>query len=127
MEAFVAVVGGLRSTREELGLARDVSGSGPVSSKRCPGPRQASSGLRQAFRQLSGCELVEGAVGAGGVRWRFASVQGPGVKALLDLEGLVDVERERVRLVSKAQKANAEAAKSRGQVGQPGLRGQGPA
>ena len=34
------------------------------------------------------------------------------VRALLDLEGLVDVGRERERLVGKAKKASAEAEKA---------------
>jgi valyl-tRNA synthetase len=126
MEAFVAVVGGLRSAREELGLARDVVGQARVL-EQVPGVAAGIFGLRQAFRQLSGCELAQGAAEQAAPTGRYASVQGPGVKALLDLEGLVDVERERVRLVSKAQKANAEAAKSRAKLGNQGFVAKAPA
>jgi valyl-tRNA synthetase len=115
MEAFTAVVGGLRSTREELGLPRDVVGSAWVLELES-GAAAAITDMKQAFRQLSGCKLVEvitdGTVPAG----RFATVQGPGVKALLDLEGLVDMERERGRLVAKAQKAHVEGVKARNKL-----------
>ncbi len=67
MEGFMAVVGGLRSTREELGLARDVVGQARISEER-PGAAAGILGLRQAFRQLSGCEIVEGVHGAGRAR-----------------------------------------------------------
>jgi valyl-tRNA synthetase len=126
MEAFMVVVGGLRSTREELGLARDVVGQAHIIEEQ-PGAATGILGLRQAFRQLSGCELVEGATERAAPTGRFASVQGPGVKALLDLEGLVDAERERVRLVGKAQKADAEAAKSRAKLGNQGFVSRAPA
>jgi valyl-tRNA synthetase len=126
MEAFVVIVGGLRSTREELGLGRVVVGQARVL-EQAPGAAAGIVGLRQAFRQLSGCELMQGAAEQATPDGRFASVQGPGVKALLDLEGLVDAERERVRLVSKAQKANAEAAKSRAKLGNQGFVAKAPA
>lgn len=57
---------------------------------------------------------------------RFASVNGPGVRALLDLEGLVDVEKERVRLVNKAQKAHTEIMKSRGKLNNEGFVAKAP-
>jgi valyl-tRNA synthetase len=126
MEAFTAIVGGLRSTREELGLARDVVGRAHIIEEQ-PGAAAGVLGLRQAFRQLSGCELSEGSADEVAPAGRFASVQGAGVKALLDLEGLVDVERERVRLVSKAQKADVEAAKSRVKLDNPGFVAKAPA
>jgi valyl-tRNA synthetase len=53
-------------------------------------------------------------------------VEGPGVKALLDLEGLVDMERERERLVNKAQKASVEAAKARGKLQNEGFVAKAP-
>jgi valyl-tRNA synthetase len=126
MEAFMAVVGGLRSTREELGLARDLVGQALILEEQ-PGAAAAIVGQRQAFRQLSGCEFAEVSTDQGAPSGRFASVQAVGVKALLNLEGLVDVERERVRLVSKAQKADAEAAKSRAKLGNQGFVAKAPA
>ena len=45
---------------------------------------------------------------------------------MLDLEGLVDVERERERLVSKAQKAHAEAAKARAKLDNQGFVAKAP-
>jgi valyl-tRNA synthetase len=126
MEAFMTVVGGLRSTREELGLARDVVGQARILEEQ-PGAAAAIFGQRQAFRQLSGCELTQGAAETTAPSGRFASVQATGVKAYLDLEGLVDVERERVRLVSKAQKADAEAAKCRAKLGNQGFVAKAPA
>jgi valyl-tRNA synthetase len=120
MEAFMTVVGGLRSTREELGLARAVVGKVRLVES-VPGAAAALVGLRQAFRQLSGCELVETLTEQSAVAGRFASVEAAGVKALLDLEGLVDVERERVRLLSKAQKARAEAQKARAKLENQGF------
>ena len=57
MEAFIAVVAGLRSAREELGLARDVVGRVTLVEPE-PGAAAALTGLPDAFRQLSGCEIV---------------------------------------------------------------------
>jgi valyl-tRNA synthetase len=115
MENFVAVVGGLRSTREELGLARDVVGRIRVVEEE-PGAAAAIREMPQALRQLCVCELA-GDEGKGG-EWagRFASVGTASVKALLDLEGLVDVERERARLMNKARRASAEATKARNKL-----------
>ena len=116
MEAFMTVVAGVRSTREELGLARDLVGKVLVLELQ-PGAAVAIAGQKGAFRQLSGCELAEvihgGTIPAG----RYASVNTPGVKALLDLEGLFDVDRERERLLGKARKAEAEAAKAKAKLG----------
>ena len=125
MDAFVAVVGGLRSTREELGLAREVVGSVRVLEL----SSGAASGLadqRQAFRQLSGCDLVEVIAGGTIPEGRFASVDGPGVKALLDLQDLVDVEKERDRLVNKAKKAHADAVKARVKLANQGFVAKAP-
>ncbi len=58
MEIFTTVVGGLRSTREELGLARDMVGSVRILELK-PGAASTVLDLRAAFRQLSGCELTE--------------------------------------------------------------------
>jgi len=97
MEAFTTVVAGLRSAKEELGLARDVVGKVTLAES-ASGAASAVTGLPEAFRQLAGCEIVallgEGQQPEG----RFASIEGPGVKAMLDLEGLVDLEREAERL-----------------------------
>ena len=57
---------------------------------------------------------------------RFASVEGPGVKAMLDLEGLVDVEREAERLVGKARKAQARLRKARAKLGNQGFVAKAP-
>jgi len=82
--------------------------------------------LPDAVRQLCGCEIV--AVHKLGERpaGRFASVEGPGVKAMLDLEGVVDVEREAERLLTKARKAHSEAAKARGKLGNQGFVAKAP-
>jgi valyl-tRNA synthetase len=71
--------------------------------------------------------LVDGGPGQTAPTGRFASVIGPGVKALLDLEGLVDVDRERARLIGKAQKAHAEILKSRGKLDNAGFVAKAPA
>jgi len=125
MDAFMAVVAGLRSTREELGLAREVVGSVRVL-ELDPGAAAGLTDLRQAFRQLSGCDLVEVIAGGAIPAGRFASVDGPGVKALLDLQDLVDVDKERDRLVSKAKKAYAEAAKARAKLSNQGFVAKAP-
>jgi valyl-tRNA synthetase len=125
MDAFTAVVAGLRSAREELGLPREAVGKVTLAES-APGAAAALVGLPGAFRQLSGCEiagvLAEGQQPEG----RFASIDGPGVKAMLDLEGLVDVEREAERLVSKARKAQAEAVKARAKLSNQGFVAKAP-
>jgi valyl-tRNA synthetase len=125
MDAFTAVVAGLRSAREELGIARDRAGR-VVALELQPGAASALAGLSDAFRRLSGCELVDIAPVAQAPAGRFASVEAPGVKALLDLEGLVDVDGERARLVAKAQKAHVEAAKARAKLGNQGFVAKAP-
>jgi valyl-tRNA synthetase len=65
MEAFMAVVAGLRSTREELGLPRDLVGNVCIVEQE-PGAADAITGLKGAFRQLSGCELTDTGRGGGG-------------------------------------------------------------
>jgi valyl-tRNA synthetase len=125
MEAFMTIVAGLRSAREELGLARDVLGRVTIT-ERAPGSAAALQSLAGAFRQLSGCEIV--AVLGDGEQpgGRFASVDGQSVKAMLDLEGLVDREREAERLVTKARKAHAEAAKARRKLQNQGFVAKAP-
>ena len=125
MEAFTTVVAGLRSAKEELGLARDVVGRVTLAES-VRGAASAVTGLPEAFRQLAGCEIVAVLGGGQQPEGRFASIQGPGVKAMLDLEGLVDLEREAERLVSKARKAYAEAAKARGKLGNEGFVAKAP-
>jgi valyl-tRNA synthetase len=127
MEVFMAIVGGLRSTREELGLPRDLVGRVLLVELE-PGTAASVIALAQPFRQLAGCDLVEViADGAAAPAGRFATIEGLGVKALLDLEGLVDVERERARLVGKAQKAHAEAVKAQAKLGNQGFLAKAPA
>jgi valyl-tRNA synthetase len=125
MAAFTSIVGGLRSAREELGLARDVVGKVVVLEVE-PGAASALAGPKGAFRQLSGCELLQVVSAGGSPAGRYASIEGPGVKALLDLEGLVDIERERGRLVAKAQKADGEAAKAWAKLDNPGFLAKAP-
>jgi valyl-tRNA synthetase len=125
MEAFMAVVGGLRSTREELGLGRDVIGSVRVLESE-PGAAAGLQDLRQAFRQLCWCELTEVIVDGAVPTGRYASVNASGVKAFLDIEGLVDVERERARLLSKAQKAQGEASKAQAKLDNQGFLAKAP-
>ncbi len=125
MEVFTTVVGGLRSTREELGLARDVVGRVHLV-ELSPGAASTLLVLRQSFRQLSGCELIDVITGGAAPDGRFATVNATGVKAFLDLEGLVEVERERDRLVGKARKAEAEVAKARGKLNNQGFVAKAP-
>ncbi len=125
MAAFIAAVGGLRSAREELGVARDVTGRVVVLEQET-GAASALAELRTAFRQLSGCELLDVLPARESPAGRFASVEGPEVKALLDLQGLVDIERESARLVAKAQKAHGDAAKARAKLANPAFVAKAP-
>ena len=125
MEAFTVVVAGLRSAREELGLARDVVGKVTLVESSA-GAAVALEGLSGSVRQLCGCEIVA-VLGEGPeLRGHFASIVGPGVKAMLDLEGLVDLEREAERLVSKAGKAQVEASKARAKLQNQGFVAKAP-
>ena len=125
METFMTVVAGVRSTREELGLARDLVGKVLIIEAQ-PGAAEAIAGQKGAFRQLSGCDLTEVISGGSAPAGRYASVIAPGVKALLDLEGLFDVDRERERLLGKARKAEAEMAKARAKLGNQGFVAKAP-
>jgi valyl-tRNA synthetase len=125
MEVFTTVVSGLRSAREELGLARDVVGKVTLVELDA-GAASGIVGLAGAFRHLSGCELGDVLQGSETQAGRFATIEGPGVKALLDLEGLVDVERERARLLSKAKKAQVETGKARGKLENQGFLAKAP-
>ncbi|MGB9881124.1 MAG: class I tRNA ligase family protein, partial [Anaerolineae bacterium] len=115
MEAFFAVVSGLRSTREELGIPRTVVGKVQVSA--APEALSAFTELTREFAQLSGCELVK-VVGEGEkpLSGRYASVGGSRARGYLELEGLVDRERERERLMNKARKAHAEMQKAQAKL-----------
>ncbi|MCL5734513.1 MAG: class I tRNA ligase family protein, partial [Actinobacteria bacterium] len=125
MEVFMAVVAGVRSAREELGLARDVMGAVTLV-ELAPGSAQGVVGLAEAFGQLCGCRLAGVTSGGAALPGRYATVEAPGLKALLDLEGLVDVERERERLLSKARKAQIEAGKARNKLGNQGFLAKAP-
>ncbi|MBN1630964.1 MAG: class I tRNA ligase family protein, partial [Thermoleophilia bacterium] len=125
MEAFMAVVAGIRSTRDELGLARDVVGQVRVLEGE-PGVAAALQGLKQSFRQLCWCELAEVIVDGAAPAGRHASVEAPGAKAFLDIEGLVDIDRERARLLSKAQKAHVEAGKAQAKLQNQGFLAKAP-
>ena len=125
MEAFTAVVSGIRSAREELGIARDVVGSVTLVELDA-GPTDALMALAGAFRQLSGCGVERVAKASETLTGRYAAIEGPGVKALLDLEGLVDFERERDRLLSKARKAQAEADKAGNKLRNEGFLAKAP-
>jgi valyl-tRNA synthetase len=126
MESFVAIVSGLRSAREELDVPRGTRGSlHLVTADAAVGRdlvQQAAS-----LTQLTGCEL-SGVVAtvtelpAG----RFASVEAGAATAYLLLEGFVDVERERQRLLTKAGKARDEAAKARRKLDNAGFVAKAP-
>ena len=116
MESFIAVVAGLRSAREELGVPRGAVGRVWIVTSD-PGRASALTGEPGALRQLAGCEIAgvvcdEGDIPAG----RFTSVDAPGLKVLLRLEGLVDVEKERARLVGRAEKAKTDMARASGKL-----------
>lgn len=126
MEVFMAVVTGIRSAREELEVPRDVVGAVWLVTDD-PGRAAALIGQPAALRQLAGCEVagvvgMEAEVPAGS----YTSVDAPGLKALLPLEGLVDVEKERARLLARAQKARSEIALANGKLGNEGFVAKAP-
>jgi valyl-tRNA synthetase len=112
MEVFMMVTAGLRSAREELGLPRETLGRVYLVADEGP----ASEGLlahAASLRQLAGCEIAAVVAPGQAPEGRFASVEaGEALRALLALEGVVDVEKERARLIGKAEKARAEAEKA---------------
>ncbi|MHB1345802.1 MAG: class I tRNA ligase family protein, partial [Thermoleophilia bacterium] len=126
MEAFMSVVAGIRSAREELEVPRDVVGA--VWLVTADLTRAAAfTGQVAALRQLAGCEVAgvvssDTEVPAGG----YTSVDAPGLTALLHLEGLVDVQKERARLLARAQKAGAEIARARAKLGNQGFVSKAP-
>ncbi len=125
METFMTVAAGLRSAREELGLARDVVGEVRVLELET-GAASTLVGSATALRHLCGCELLEVLPASAEPQGRFASIEAWGVRALLHLEGLVDIERERERLISKAKKAAGEAAKAGAKLANQGFVAKAP-
>jgi valyl-tRNA synthetase len=121
MEAFIAVTSGLRSAREELGLGRETIGRVHLVTDD-GGITEGLSVHASSLRQLAASEIAS-QVGLGQEpAGRFASIEGaPGLRALLALEGMVDVERERGRLLSGAEKARAEAVKARKKLDNEGF------
>ncbi|MCJ7797077.1 MAG: class I tRNA ligase family protein, partial [Thermoleophilia bacterium] len=127
MEAFVAVVAGLRSARDELEVPRDVVGRVWLVSAE-ESALAALLGEPRSFRLLAGSEIVGSTERREDVPpGRYATVEGPGVMALLDLAGFADVERERDRLLLKAGKARAEIARARAKLANQGFIAKAPA
>jgi valyl-tRNA synthetase len=125
MDVFTTVVAGIRSAREDLGLARDVRGKVTLVES-VPGAGAAIASMSAALRQLAGCELVGVVDAVAAPSGRSASIPAAGVKALLDLEGLVDIERERERLMAKAKKATLEATKAGAKLANQGFLAKAP-
>jgi len=116
---FTSVIGGLRSARDELEVPRDRPGSvylvvGDSSLAQAVSEEEAS------FRALAGCTVAGVLDAAGEVpEGRYTIVEGEGGRALLDLSGLVDTEKEKARLLAKAAKARKSLEKSRGKLANP--------
>jgi len=127
MESFIGAVAGIRSAREELDVPR--SAVGRVWIVAADKDRaSALTGQPGALRQLCGCEIAGVVAGEDEVpAGRFTSVDAPGLKVLVPLEGLVDVEKERARLVGRAEKARAEMAKAGGKLSNEGFVAKAPA
>ena len=125
MERFMSVVAGLRSAREELGLARDVVGQVTLIESEA-GSGGVVSEMAPTLRHLAGCQLVGTVDGDDAPTGRFASIPAGRVTALLDLTGLVDVERERDRLVAKANKAAGDIAKAGKKLSNQGFLSKAP-
>lgn len=125
MEAFFSVVSGLRSTREELGIPRTVVAKVQISA--APKANRAFTELSREFAHLSGCEIV--AIGEENHKppsGRYASVGASTAKGYLELEGLVDLERERQRLMNKARKAQAERDRAQAKLTNEGFLSKAP-
>jgi len=121
MAAFIDVVGGLRSTRDELGVARNEAGRVYLLQEE-EGRAEALQSQADSFRQLSGCVLESVVFSLGDVPTeRHASVDGHGVRAFLDLTGLVDVDKERDRLLTKIKKIRVDLKRSRGKLDSAGF------
>jgi valyl-tRNA synthetase len=126
MEVFVAVVAGLRSARDELEVPRDVVGRVWLVSAE-EAAVEALTGEPRSVRLLAGSEIVGLAERREDVPpGRYATVEAPGVIALLDLVGLADVERERDRLLTKAGKARAEIARAGAKLANQGFIAKAP-
>lgn len=126
MEAFIAVVAGARSAREELEVPRDVVGRLWLVVADEAAAR-ALTGESRAVRLLAGCDICGTlARREDAPEGRYATVEASGVTALLDLVGFVDEQKERARLLAKAQKARAEMAKSGAKLGNQGFRAKAP-
>ncbi|MHB9148564.1 MAG: valine--tRNA ligase [Thermoleophilia bacterium] len=127
MESFIGAVAGIRSAREELDVPRDAVGRVWIVAEDAD-RASALTGQPGALRQLCGCEIAGVVAGEDQVpAGRFTSVEAPRLKVLLPLEGLVDVEKERARLVGRAEKARADAARARGKLSNEGFVAKAPA
>lgn len=118
MEVFATVVTGLRSARDELELPRDVVGQVWLIS---PDMATAEAVMQQAtsFRQLSGCDCVDVAVSEADLpAGRYISIEGPeaGVKAMLELGGIVDPEKEKARLLGRAARVRKDLVKAQAKL-----------
>ena len=127
MEVFVAVVAGLRSARDELEVPRDVVGRVWLVSVEETAV-EALTGEPRPFTLLAGSEIVGSARRREDVPpGRYATVEAPGVIALLELTGFADMERERARLLAKAVKARAEIARAGAKLANKGFIAKAPA
>ncbi len=127
MDAFIGAVSGIRSAREELELPRSVSAGVWVVAAETERAR-AMTEHEAAFRQLCGCEVAGVATKDEEVPpGRYTSIQAPGLKVLLPLEGLVDVDKERARLLARAAKAQSDIDRARSKLGNKGFVANAPA
>ncbi|MCL5942768.1 MAG: valine--tRNA ligase [Actinobacteria bacterium] len=127
MEVFAQVVSGLRSARDELAVPREAEGRVWLVTS-APGAAAGLVEQPRPLRLLAGCTLAgvvatDEEVPAG----RYATVEAPGVKALLALEGFIDVEKERTRLLGRAEKARGEIDRARTKLDNPGFVSKAPA
>jgi valyl-tRNA synthetase len=126
MAAFIGLVAGLRSVRDELEVPRDRVGEVHLVVER-EDIAEAIGELSQSFRLLSGCVIAGSYLSAADVPpGRHAGVEAGGAKALLDLQGLVDVDKERTRLLARAQKARGESAKATAKLENQGFLAKAP-
>jgi valyl-tRNA synthetase len=127
MRVFTEVVSGLRSARDELEVPREETGQVWLVAHD-PSRTVALSEEYRALRLLAGCE-ISGVVGerVAVPPGRYASVEALGVTALLGLEGFIDIDRERGRLLAKADKARADLARSRAKLDKAGFVAKAPA
>lgn len=115
MDVFITVVSGLRSAREELGLPKDIVGRVRVVSASL----SAVTAIEEhavSFEQLSGCRCVDVARSADDIpagRYATVDVSSAGVKAFLELGGLVDIEKEKKRLLAQVAKVRKDLERAR--------------